>query len=131
MSPYVHMGERESNVADYTGTAQFFAAFKCPPEHEGEGDQILAHHAEWVARTHPREGDNALLQYTVTKGTDEYGNIVFLLYEVYATMAGVENHTRIALDDEEDSRVRDLIAWADKCDGSIRGATGEVLHSLW
>ncbi len=115
---------------DYTGKAQFFAAFKCPPEHEAEGDRFFAHHAEWMARTHPREGDKALLQYTVTKGTDEEGNIIFLLYEVYETMAGVANHSKIAHDDEEDSRVNDLFAWSDKCE-TIGGASGEVLHSLW
>ena len=52
-------------MADYTGKASFFAALKCPVEHEAEGDEIFAHHADWMMRTHPREGEKALLQYTV------------------------------------------------------------------
>ena len=117
-------------MADYTGKAQFLWTFKCPPEHETEGDRFFAHHADWMERTHPREGDEALLQYIVTKATDDEGSIIFLLYEVYETMAGVENHSKLAHDDEEDSRVNDLIAFSRKCE-VIGAARGKVLHSLW
>jgi hypothetical protein len=45
MMAHTHTGERESTVADYTGKALFFVAFKCPPEHEAEGDARDARHA--------------------------------------------------------------------------------------
>ena len=34
-----------------------------------EGDRIFASHAEWM-KGHPREGDVALLEYTVSKGPE-------------------------------------------------------------
>ena len=128
MSPYVHMGERESDVADYTGKVQFFRAFKCPPEHEAEGDRFFTHHAEWMERTHPGEGDKALLQYTVSKDTDDEGNIIFLLYEVYETVAGAENHGKLAHDDGE--ILNEYVAFGEKCE-TLGGGRGEVRHSLW
>ncbi len=115
-------------MADYTGKAEFFVALKCPAEHEAEGDRFFARHAEWMERTHPRDGELALLQYTVSKAHDEEGNALFLLAEVYETHAGVENHYALAHDDQTDPP--DLRAFADKCE-SI-GLTGaDVLHSLW
>jgi hypothetical protein len=34
-----------------------------------EGDRIFASHAEWM-KGHPREGDAAMLEYTVSKGPE-------------------------------------------------------------
>ena len=117
-------------MADYTGRAHFFVAFRCPAEHEADGDSVFAQHAEWMERTHPKDGDKALLQYTVSKSHDDEGNVLFLLSEVYETKAGIDNHRKLAHDDEEDSRVNDLLALADKCQ-TIGWGDAEVLHSLW
>lgn len=117
-------------MADYTGGGHFFVALKCPAHLEPEGDAVFAHHVEWMARTHPREGDEALLQYTVSKRRDDDGNVLFLLSEIYATPAGVANHGRLAHEDEEDSRVHDLLDFAHKCEGLGWGSS-EVVHSLW
>ena len=115
-------------MADYTGKAEFFMAFKCPAEHEAEGDRFFARHAEWMARTHPKDGELALLQYTLSKAHDDEGNALFLLAEVYETMAGVDNHYALAQDRQSDPP--DLVAFAEKCE--TMGRTGaEVLHSLW
>jgi len=117
-------------VADFTGKAQFFLALKCAAEHEAEGDRVFARHAKWMERTHPTEGDKALLQYTVSKRLDGEGNVLFLLAEVYETSAGVENHSRLAHEDEEDSDVASLLALVDKCEAIGFGAS-DVVHSLW
>ena len=115
-------------MADYTGKAQFFVAFKCPPEHEAEGDRIFAQHAEWMERTHPRDGDKALLQHTVSKAHDDAGNALFLLAEVYETKAGIDNHRDLA---RTDAHHDPFIAWAfDRCQ-TIGWSDAEVLHSLW
>lgn len=93
-------------MADYTVKAQFFVAFRCPADQEAEGDRVFADHLAWMERTHPKEGDEALLQYTVSKNYDDEGNVQSLLAEVYETTAGVENHSRLAHEDEEDSGVQ-------------------------
>ena len=84
-----------------------------------------------MERTHPRDGELALLQCTVSKGRvhGDEEMVVFALCEVYETMAGVENHIRLAHDDQEDSGYVRLSAWARKCE-SIHGST-QVIHSLW
>lgn len=117
-------------MADYTGKAQFFVAFRCPAEHEAEGDRVFAQHAAWMERTHPKDGDEALLQYTVSKNHDDDGNVQYLLAEVYETTAGVENHSRLAHEDEEDSGFQSLLAFADKCE-TIGWGAADLVHSLW
>jgi|GEM_PF-3326588 len=117
-------------MADYTGKAQFFAAFRCAAEHEAEGDRVFAHHAAWIERTHPTEGDEALLQYMVPKSHDANGNVQFLLAEVYETQAGVAHHSRLAHADQEDSRLPDLVAFKEKCE-VIGWGPADVAHSLW
>jgi hypothetical protein len=116
-------------VADFKGKAHFFVAFKCAVEHEAEADRFFAHHAEWMERTHPKEGDEALLQYTVSKRLDGKGHVLFLLAEVYETAAGVENHSRLAHEDEE-GVLSPFRALVDKCETIGFGAS-EILHSLW
>lgn len=86
-------------------------------------------HAQWMERTHPKEGDKALLQYTVSKRLDGEGNVLFLLAEVYETSAGVENHSRLAHEDEEDLGPG-FWALVDKCETIGFGAS-DVVHSLW
>lgn len=116
-------------MADFTGEAQFFVAFRCPAEHEAEGDRVFADHVAWMERTHPKEGDEAL-QYTVSKQHDDDGNGQYPLAELYETTAGVDNHRRLAHEDEEDSGVRVLLAFADKCE-TIGWGAADVAHSLW
>ena len=119
-------------MANFTGKAQFFLALKCAAEHEAEGDRFFARHAEWMERTHPKEGDKALLQYTVSKRLDGEGNLLYLLAEVYETAAGVENHSRLAHEDEENSGqiVPSLRALLEKRETIGFGAS-DVVHSLW
>jgi hypothetical protein len=115
-------------VTDYRGKGQFFIAFNCPAEHEAEGDGFFARHAQWMERTHPKAGDLALLQYTVSKSSDDDGNVLFLLAETYQTTAGIDNHRKLAHDDAP--LLADLYSFRDKCQ-TIGWGDAEVLHSLW
>jgi hypothetical protein len=125
-----HPQERGTIVADFTGKAQFFVAFKCSAEHEAEGDRFFAQHAQWMERTHPKEGDTALLQYTVSTRLDGEGDVLFLLAEVYETSAGVENHSRLAHENEGEPDMASLRALVDKSETIGFGAS-DVVHSLW
>jgi hypothetical protein len=118
-------------MTDNTGRAQFFIAFHCAAEHEAEGDEFFAHHAAWIERTHPKDGDLALLQYNVSKSKSADGTVAFLVAEVYETPAGIANHRKLAHDDEDDSRVKDLGAFADKCLSTIGWTDATIEHSLW
>jgi hypothetical protein len=119
-------------MADFTGKAQYFLALKCASEHEAEGDRFFARHAEWMERTHPKEGHKALLQYTVSKRLDGKGNVLYLLAEVYETSAGVENHSRLAHEDEAGSGLilPSFRALLEKCE-TIGSGASDVVHSLW
>ena len=64
---------------DYRGNAQFFLAIKAPAELEDDGDSIFAEHQAFMSRTHYRDGDKALLQYTVSKLANDDGTITYLL----------------------------------------------------
>ena len=71
------------------------------PDDVAEADRIFASHAEWM-KGHPREGDTALLSYSISKGPElsnpldpnsaPTGNTIFLLDEFYESPAGVARH---------------------------------------
>jgi len=54
----------------YTGKVQLTVITKSPPELEAEGVRIFASHANWIEANHYSDGDKALLQYNVAKGSD-------------------------------------------------------------
>src|SRR5687767_7187460 len=68
---------------------------------EGEWDRIFASHGEWMTG-HPRQGDAALLSYTISKGpehsnpldrsSEPTGKTIYVLDEYYESSAGVARH---------------------------------------
>lgn len=89
----------------HRGNIQLTILFTCGPEDVAAGDALFADHAEWMERSHPRDGDLALVAYNVVRGpelsnpldpgSEPTGNTTFTLMEVYATQAGVANHWRM------------------------------------
>jgi hypothetical protein len=75
-----------------TGKSHLIIMFTVGPDEVAEGDRIFASHAEWMKR-HPREGDVALLDYTVSKGpelsnpmdpnSEPTSNTIFVIDEYY------------------------------------------------
>src|SRR6476661_4422277 len=51
------------------GTSHLVIMFTVGPDDVAEGDRIFASHGEFM-KGHPREGDVALLDYTVSKGAE-------------------------------------------------------------
>lgn len=99
-------------------------------ELEAEADRIFASHAEWMQGTHRREGDKALLQYTLTKGShcEQEDAVVYAMTEVYQSPAGPEDHSKQAHENWEDyPALRDLV---DKREDPW-GVTGGIQQSLW
>jgi hypothetical protein len=74
------------------GAVQLTMVYVASPDIEAEGDRVWKSHAKWMESTHYQEGEKALLQYIVAKGTDDDGNIHFVVTEVYKTEAGLQDH---------------------------------------
>lgn len=112
---------------NHTGKAQLSLIIVAPAELEAEGDRIFNSHAEWMVRTHYREGEKALLQYNVAKRADDDGNIVFTLTEVYETVAGIESHHELGA---KWKSVGDWVKWLKQCQDTVVGGV-QIMHSLW
>ncbi len=122
----------------HQGNTQVTITFTCGPEDVAEGDAVFESHAAWMARSHHREGELALLQYNVVKGpelsnpldpgSEPTGNTSFVLMEVYANPAGLADHWRMGTTEWDGFAA--LGAWAPKCQvTALHGS--EVVHSLW
>ena len=80
-----------------------------------------------MVSTHFREGEKALLQYNVSKRSDDDGNIIFALTEVYETEAGIKRHHELGAKWEA---VDDWVSWLGRCTvTAVEG--GHITHSLW
>jgi hypothetical protein len=83
------------------GTSHLVIMFTVGPDDVAEGDRIFASHSEFM-KGHPREGDVALLDYSLSKGpelsnpmdpsSEPTGNTTFVVDERYASPAGIANH---------------------------------------
>src|SRR5207253_9788347 len=102
-----------------------------------EGDRIFASHGEWM-KGHPREGDVALLDYTVSKGpelsnpmdpsSEPTGKTIFVLDEYYESPAGIARHWQDATDNWPDLSA--AVAWGAK--GTVATLhNGTALQALW
>jgi hypothetical protein len=85
----------------HMGKSHLVIMFTVGPDDVAEGDRIFASHGEWM-KGHAREGDEALLDYTISKGpelsnpmdpsSEPTGNTVFVIDEYYASPAGIARH---------------------------------------
>ena len=103
-----------------------------------EAKALFASHAEFMKATHHREGELKLISYDVSH-TPEFldplspnptpsGNTIFLMVEVYETMAGVEDHWRLGMQQWAD--IGQMMNFMEKCKVTIfHGAN--IVHSLW
>ena len=122
----------------HKGKTQLTVIMTVSPDLVGEGDRIWASNAAWMAKTHYREGELALLLYNFVKGAElsnpldptsaPTGNTNFVLTEVYESPAGIEDHWKQAAESWEDFGA--FMEWA----GKIKVVTqhgSPVIHSLW
>jgi hypothetical protein len=122
----------------YIGKTQLTFIIVAPPDQVAEGERLFRSHAAWMEKTHPRTGEKALLQYTVSKSPEPKnpldpsagttGNICFILNEYYESQAGVANHFEQAQATWEDSAA--LTAWLGKCRTTAVPAAS-VFNFLW
>jgi hypothetical protein len=105
---------------------------------DDEWDRIFASHGQWMA-DHPREGETALLSYTISKGpelskpldpsSEATGKTIYVLDEYYETPAGVTRHWQEAME-----------RWADDLGAVMQASSratvstlhsGVVIQALW
>jgi hypothetical protein len=122
----------------YKGKTHLTFIFKANPSDVAEGDRLFASHNEWMAKTHHRQGERALLTYNVSKGSDPSntfdpnsapsGKTVYVLDEIYESPAGIADHWQQAMSSWKDFQA--FMAWAQKCE-AVAQHSGNVVNSLW
>ena len=105
----------------HKGKSHLVIMFTVGPDDVAEGDRIFASHGEWM-KGHPREGDEALLGYSISKGpeltngmdpsSEPTGNTIFVIDEYYASPAGIARHWQDAADNWSDMAA--AVAWSAK-----------------
>ena len=113
----------------HMGKSHIIIMWTVGPDDVAEGDRLFASHGEWM-KGHPREGDVALLDYTISKGaelsnpldpnSEPTGKTIFVLDEYYESPAGIVNHWQNASDNWSDLSA--LVAWS-------ANATVATLHN--
>jgi hypothetical protein len=83
------------------GTSHLVIMFTVGPDDVAEGERLFASHGEFM-KGHSREGDVALLDYSISEGpelsnpmdpsSEPTGNTIFVVDECYASPAGIDNH---------------------------------------
>jgi hypothetical protein len=121
-----------------TGTAHLVLMFTVGPEDVAEGDRIFASHGEFMKR-HPREGDAALLSYSVSKcaelsnpmdpSSEPTGNTMFVVDEYYASPAGITRHWQDTGDNWPEMSAA-VPAWSAKATNIVTLHNGEVVQAL-
>ena len=132
------MHESHEKKSGQQGNVQLTITITAPADQAAEGDRIFKNHAVWMAETHHREGDKALLRYNVSKAaelsnpmdpsSEPTGSTNFVLMEVYETDAGVADHFQQA--SESWSEYESFLTWLGNCDVKMV-ASAPIVHSLW
>ena len=122
----------------YKNKTQFTFVIIAPPDKVAEGDRIFKSHAPWIEKTHHRDGEKALLQYTVSKAPElnnpldpsagTTGNTCFILNEYYESDAGVADHFEQAESSWQD--FQPFVQWMGQCKATIIPAA-PVFNALW
>lgn len=107
-------------------------------ENTARGKALFESHAGFMAETHHREGELALLSYDVANGPEfvdplapeptPSGRTIFLMVETYESAAGVADHWRLGQEVWPDFGA--MMAWLGTCDVTILHGS-DVVHSLW
>ncbi len=122
----------------HQGKTQLTFIFTATPDLTAEGDRLFASHAQWMERSHHREGELALLHYSVVKGPElsnpldpssaPTGNTCFVLDEVYESPAGVEDHWKQGAGNWKE--FGSFVDWAGRVKIAVLHGS-PVVYSLW
>jgi hypothetical protein len=121
----------------HMGKSHLVIMFTVGAEDVAEGDRIFASHGQWM-KGHPRDGDVALLSYSISKGpelsnpmdpnSESTGRTVFLIDEVYESPAGIARHWQDTTENWPD--MSSVAAWSAKATIATLH-NGTVVQALW
>ncbi len=87
---------------DHIGKTHLLITFVVSPDKVDEADRLVASHGSWIAQTHYKDGDKALLSYTFSMGpelgnpldpsSEPTGNTRYVINEIYESEAGITDH---------------------------------------
>ena len=108
------------------------------PDDVAEGDRLFESHGKWMTG-HSREGDTALLHYSISKGPElenpmdpnsaPTGDTIFVLDEFYESPAGVVEHWRLAAESWQDLGA--VMEWSSKAKRVSTLHSGTLVQALW
>jgi len=120
------------------GKTQLLITWVATPDKVAEMDRLVESHGSWMAKTHHREGSNALLSYNLSKGPElenpldpsskSTGNTRYVLSEVYDLPAGIDNHWREAQESWSDFGA--MVEMLGSCNTQTLHC-GSIAQSLW
>jgi hypothetical protein len=121
----------------HMGKSHLVIMFTVGPDDVAEGDRIFASHGEWM-KGHAREGAEALLDYTVSKGSElsnpmdpssePTGKTIFVIDEYYESPAGIARHWQDATENWSDMGA--AVAWSAKATVATLH-NGTAVQALW
>ena len=120
------------------GKSQLLITWVASPDKVSEIDRLVESHGSWMAKTHDRDGPNALLSYDIAKGPELENpldpsskstvNTRYVLSEVYESPAGIDNHWRQAQESWSDFGA--MVGMLASCNTqTLHG--GSIAQSLW
>lgn len=122
----------------HSGKLQFLVVISAAADQVSAGERFFKSHADWMERTHYKDGKKALLTYDVSKAaemenpmdpnTKPTGNTVFILAEVYEGPEGLQDHWEQAQANWKDFSA--FVDWLGKCKVTMVNGAG-IIHSLW
>ena len=120
------------------GKIQLLITFVATPDKVKEMDRIVASHGSFMAETHHREGDKALLSYDFASGpelanaldpsSEKTGNTRYVLQEVYESDAGIQDHWQMASTSWGDFKA--MVEMVGSCNPQTLHS-GPITESLW
>lgn len=120
------------------GKTQLLITWVASPDKVSEMDRLVESHGSFMAKSHDREGANALLSYDLAKGPElenpldpsskSTGNTRYVLNEVYDSPAGIENHWRLTQESWSDFGA--MVEMLASCNTQTLHA-GSIAQSLW
>ncbi len=108
------------------------------PDDVEAGDRLFESHGKWMTG-HSRQGDTALLDYSISTGPElenpvdpksvPTGDTIFVLDEFYESPAGVVEHWRLAGETWQDLSA--FMEWSDKAKKVSTLHSGTLVQALW
>jgi hypothetical protein len=120
------------------GKSHIVIMWTVSPDDVAAGDRLFDSHGKWMTG-HSREGDTALLDYSISKGpelanpvdpdSDPTGDTIFVLDEFYESPAGVVEHWRLAVETWQDLSA--FMDWSARAKKVVTLHSGTLVQALW